>query len=405
LRSSLAARRLGIGVIGAGMAGSIHARSARLAGAELVGVCASTRQRSLEAAERLMAGRAFESAAALIGDPDVDVVHICTPNDLHYELAAQALAARKHVICEKPLGVDLAQSAALERAASEAGVVTATPFVYRYYPMVRHARALVRQGRLGTIGLIGGSYLQDWLMPAASSNWRVDPRRGGSSRAFADIGSHWCDLVEFVSGDAITALSAQIRTLLPERAPAATGTPSFTAEHAVGHALEAQPVETEDAAIVSFRTAGDAAGAVIVSQVSAGHKNRLSFELTGIDGTLQFDQQSPDTLLMGRENTVEILERDPARLHPSARRYASLPPGHPQGYHDCFDAFVCDVYESIAKGSPPDGLPTFADGARAAALTAAVLRSGRNSAAWVDIDHEVSFGQEATKATGVTTST
>jgi predicted dehydrogenase len=386
LLTAKSVRQLGVGVIGTGMAGSIHARSARLAGARLIGVCASTPERSENAADLLGAERAFADPAALINAPDIEVVHICTPNDLHHALASETLAANKHVICEKPLAVELAQAEELARLAATRGLLAATPFIYRYYPMVRQATALVQERELGEIALLSGSYLQDWLMGRDSSNWRVDKHRGGPSRAFADIGSHWCDLVEYVSGQRIAALSAQTRTLLRERPAVAANTPSFATGHASSTETAAGPVETEDAAVVQFNTATGAAGMTLVSQVSAGHKNHLSFELTGANGTLRFDQQAPDTLLIGRENSVEILECDPARLHPSARRYATLPAGHPQGFHDCFDAFVRDAYESIAAGSPREGLPTFDDGVRAAALTSAVLRSSRACAAWVDVD-------------------
>lgn len=380
------------------MAGSIHARSARLAGAELAGVSASSPATAEAAAERLGASRAFADARALIEQPEIDVVHICTPNDLHFELASAAIAAGKHVVCEKPLAIELSAANALETAAATAGTIAAVPFVYRFYPMVREARALVELERVGRIGLIRGAYLQDWLLPRDSSNWRVDVARGGPSRAFADIGSHWCDLVEFVTAQRITAVSAQTRTLRPKRPPAADGMPSFSHRGAAADAAW-QPVETEDVAVVSFQTAADAAGSVVVSQVSAGHKNRLSFELTGSGGTLRFDQQAPDSLLLGREDTLAVLERDPERLQPAAQPYATLPAGHPQGYHDCFDAFVRDVYDSIIAGRPVEGLPTFGDGVRAVALTEAVLSSAANGAGWIEVDRLSGLGTFAEKQT------
>lgn len=377
-------RPLRAGIIGVGMVGSIHARSARLAGAELAGVSAATPATSQEAAGRLGADRGFDDPRALVEDPGVDVVHICTPNDLHFELAGAALAAGKHVVCEKPLAIDLEQARELQDLAAAAGVVATVPFVYRFYPMVREARALVAAGQLGALKLLGGAYLQDWLLPAATSNWRVDPRRGGPSRAFADIGSHWCDLVEFVGGERIVALSAQMRTLQEERPRAAQGAHSFAPPdpRADGEWL---PVETEDLAVVSFRTASDAVGAMLVSQVSAGHKNGLSFELTGTLGTLRFDGRRPDSLVVAEADSVRILERDHERLHATARPYSTLPPGHPQGYHDAFDAFVADTYAAITAAAPPVGLPTFADGVRAVALTDAALRSAAAGGGWSEV--------------------
>ncbi|MGH2969136.1 MAG: Gfo/Idh/MocA family protein, partial [Solirubrobacteraceae bacterium] len=193
-------RTLRIAVAGTGFVGAIHARSARLAGARLVGVAASSPERSAQAAERLGAERSFGTAEALATAPDVDVVHLCTPNHLHVPLAEAALAAGKHVICEKPLAVDGAGAQRLADAARRSDRLAAVPFVYRYYPTVREARERVRSGATGPLRLLHGTYLQDWLSTADDDNWRVDEALGGASRAFADIGSHWCDLAEFVSG-------------------------------------------------------------------------------------------------------------------------------------------------------------------------------------------------------------
>ena len=374
-----------VGVIGAGMVASLHARSARLAGAELAAVAASSEASSAEAAARLGFERAYASGAELIADDRIDVVHVCTPNHLHLELAAAAIAAGRHVICEKPLTTDPVAADRLAAAAEAAGVVAAVPFVYRFYPMVREARERVAAGELGRIGLLSGCYLQDWLAAAGTSNWRVDPALGGPSRAFADIGSHWCDLVEFVTGERLAAVSAQLRTLHPQRPPAADSPRSF-APPEDGDRSGWEAVQTEDAAVVSFRTAAGTPGALVVSQASPGAKNRLRFELTGSAATLAFEQEEPDRLVIGELERRSTIERDPARLSPAAARYATLPAGHPQGFNDCFAAFVADVYEQIESGAPVAGLPGFADGARAVRVTDAVVRSGREEAAWVDIE-------------------
>src|SRR4051794_6855460 len=210
-------RRLRVAIAGTGFIGAVHARSARLAGARLVGVAASTPAHAQRAADVLGAERAFASAEALAESPDVDVVHVCTPNALHVPLARAALAAGKHVICEKPIALDGAGAQTLADDAAASGRIAGVPFVYRYYPTVREARERVRTGVSGPIRLIHGSYLQDWLLRPEDDNWRVDAVSGGASRAFADIGSHWCDLAEFVSGHRILRLSARMLTALPER--------------------------------------------------------------------------------------------------------------------------------------------------------------------------------------------
>ena len=370
-----------MGIVGAGFIGGVHARSARLAGGRLVGVVASTPERSAGAAAALGAERGFDSGEALIEASDIDVVHICTPNHLHASLATAALAAGKHVICEKPLATDAGQAHDLVELTAATDRQAAVPFVYRYYPTVRAARARVREGITGPLRLIHGTYLQDWLLRSDDDNWRVDGDLGGASRAFADIGSHWCDLAEFVSGHRVTRVSARLLTAVSER-ERATSRAAF--ERSSGTLGERRPVDTEDAAVVLFETDGGAIGSTVVSQISAGRKNRLWLELDGAEESVAFSQEEPESLWCGRREGALILNRDPAYLAPDAARLATLPAGHPQGYADCFDGFVADVYDAIRGGEPAQGMPTFADGLRAARITEAVLASARDGR-WVDV--------------------
>jgi predicted dehydrogenase len=364
-------------IAGTGFIGKVHARSLLLAGAELAGVAASSPESAVAAADELGAARAFDSAEELVRDPAVDVVHICTPNHLHLPLAEAALDAGKHVVCEKPLATDAEGARRLAEAATSSRRIAAVPFVYRYYPTVREARERVRGERLH---LVHGTYLQDWLLRADDTNWRVDDELGGASRAFADIGSHWCDLAEFISGGRITRLSARLLTAVPER----TGDPGAHAFRPGGADGEARRVTTEDAALVQFEMDSGALGSVVVSQVSAGRKNRLWIELDGGNEAVVFDQERPEELWCGTRESLEIRRRDPVALSAPAARLAFLPAGHPQGYADCFDAFVADVYAGIADGALPAGTPTFADGLRAAEITHAVLESARVGQ-WVDV--------------------
>jgi predicted dehydrogenase len=372
------------GIVGAGFIGVVHAHAARRAGARVVGVSSSTAASTKDAVERLRAEQGFPDAGALVRSPDIDVVHICTPNHLHGPLSAAALAAGKHVVCEKPLAVDDAEATDLCARAGASGVVATVPFVYRFYPMVREARARLARAP-GTIRLVHGSYLQDWLSTAEDDNWRVDAEWSGRSRAFADIGSHWCDLVEFVTGDRLVAVCAELVTALPERVARGPHVHAFEAA-GDGEPGRPRPVTTEDVALVLFRTAGGVTGSLVVSQISSGHKNQLRFEISTADATLAFDQEQPDVLWIGRRAGTELLSRDAARVDPAAAAYVTLPPGHPQGYQDCFDAFVADTYRAIEAGSTVvvDGLPTFADGARAVRVTEAVLRSAA-SRRWEDV--------------------
>ena len=362
--ASLPGRDLRVAVAGCGFVGALHARSARLAGARLVGVAASSPERGRDAARALGADRAFATAAELAASDEVDVVHVCTPNHLHAELAAAALGAGKHVVCEKPLATGAAEASALAQAAARAGRVATVPFVYRYHPVVHEARARVAGGELGVLRLVHGGYLQDWLAGPGDDNWRVDPELGGPSRAFADIGSHWFDLAEFVSGERVAALAAQAATVLDTRAG-----------HAVG---------TEDLGTVMFRTASGTLGTMLVSQVSPGRKNHLHLEIAGERASVRFEQERPETLWVGTREVGAQVWRDPARLSPGAARLAITPAGHPQGYAECFDLFVGDTYAAIG-GEAPDGLPTFADGERSARVIDAVLRSAAQDGVWIDV--------------------
>ncbi|MEU7912277.1 Gfo/Idh/MocA family protein [Microbispora bryophytorum] len=347
-----------VGIIGTGFMGGVHTRSAIRAGARIVGTAGS----SMEKARRDGVGRAFASADELIESGEIDVVHICTPNHLHAPLTLKALAAGLAVVCEKPLATDAETALMMAARAEEAGLVGTVPFVYRFHPMVREARQRVARGDVGRVTLIQGSYLQDWLLRPEDDNWRVDSLLGGPSRTFADIGSHWCDLSEFVTGDRITEVSAQTAVVQPERA---------------GNTQ----VSTEDVAVVQFRTAGGALGSVTASQVSPGRKNRLFLEVSGTDESLAFDQEQPEHLWVGRREGSQLLLRDPLTLSSASLPYSPLPAGHAQGYHDCFDAFVADSYAAL-HGEHRDGLPTFEDGARAAQICSAVLASARTGG-WV----------------------
>lgn len=338
------------GIVGTGFIGAVHAHAVRAAGGVVTRVAASTRERSAAAAVRLGAQGSAPTGEDLIDADDVDVVHICAPNSLHVPLARHALAAGKPVICEKPLALTLDDARDLVDAAR--GSVATVPFAYRFYPSVREARARVAAGEAGRLHLLHGAYLQDWQAGGAPAGWRGEASEGGALRTFADIGVHWCDLVEFTSGHRITRLLART-----------TGGGTATT--------------------VLFETDAGAGGSVVVSQTAMGRRNALRFSLDGERAAYGFDQERPENLLVGRPDGNLTLHRGSPAASPATARYSVLPPGHPQGYQQCFNAFVADTYAAIA-GDPPDGLPTFSDGLRAAALTDAV-RASSGSSTWVEV--------------------
>lgn len=350
-------------VIGTGFMGRVHSHAVRAAGGEVVGVAGSSPAKAERFRLANGIAHAHADALELIHREDVDVVHVCTPNHLHAQLSLAALAAGKHVVCEKPLATDAATARGLVHAARDADRVAVVPFAYRFHPMAREARALVASGSIGRVSLAHGGYLQDWLLYPEEDNWRVDPEIGGSTRAFGDIGSHWCDMLEFVTGDRIATVCAQTSRVNDTR--------------------DGRPVTTEDLVSFQFSTVGGTIGSAVISQVSPGRKNQLVLEVSGTEGSLVFDQERPETLWAGSRGRTGTITRDDPALSADAARLVTVPVGHPQGYQDCFNALVSDTGAAIA-GQSPEGLPVFADGLRAAVLAEAVMASARERR-WVDV--------------------
>jgi predicted dehydrogenase len=354
-------------IIGTGFIAGVHAHAVRAAGSEVVAVLGSSAARTAEGVAAMGARRGAADLAELVAAPDIDVVHICTPNQTHTDMAQATLAAGKHVVCEKPLATTVADAQRLTDLAHDAGLVASVPFVYRFYASVREARNRIARNLGGPLWLVHGTYLQDWLSAADATNWRMDPALGGASRAFGDIGVHWCDLMEFTTGHRIVRLAARMGAAHPQR----------------GVDDGSGGVGTEDGAVVVFETDRGAMGSVVVSQVTPGRKNRLWFSFDGPDASYSFDQEVPEALWIGGRDQNVVLMRGTELFGQPSSTYSRLPAGHPQGYQDAFNAYVDDVHAAVA-GDVPDGLPTFADGLRAAVLTQAVVDAA-SSQTWVEV--------------------
>ncbi|WP_030607488.1 Gfo/Idh/MocA family protein [Streptomyces sclerotialus] len=354
-------------VVGTGFMGAVHSRSIIAAGGDLVAVVGSSPEKGRAGAHAFGAGMGTGSVDEALG-AGIDVLHVCTPNASHAGFVQAALQAGCHVVCEKPLATDTADAARLTALAADSGLVATVPFVYRYYASVREARARIQARDATPPWLLHGSYLQDWLADPGTTNWRVDAATGGDSRAFADIGVHWCDLAEFVTGQRIVRVHARFARSVPTRP---------------GPAGEPVTVTTEDGAVVAFTTDTGALGSVVLSQASAGRKNALSFSFDGPDASYAFHQETPETLWIGGRDVNRTVVRDPSRPGSPPAPRGALPSGHPQGYHECFTDFVADTYTAL-RGEAVEGLPRFADGLRAARITEAVLASAA-SGNWADV--------------------
>jgi predicted dehydrogenase len=365
------------GVVGTGFIGVVHAEALRRLGVEVLGVVGSTPERA--AAKGI--APVYPSYEALLEDGLVDVVHLTTPNHLHYPQVKQALAAGKHVVCEKPLAMNSRQSAELVDLAERSGLVHCTNFNIRFYPQCHEARARVRAGEVGDVWNVHGSYLQDWLLLPTDWNWRLEPEQGGELRAVGDIGSHWLDLAQFVDGRPVVSLLADLQTTIPVRQKPTGPVETF----AQAEDVDREPVEmrTEDLAHILLRFEGGARGSVVISQVSAGRRNHVAFEVDGSEGSIAWSSERNEELWLGhRGRPNELLWRDQSLMKGPVR--GSVPPGHHEGFQDTFKELYRAVYRAVASGSPGDDYPTFRDGHWENVLGDAVARSNAERA-WVEV--------------------
>lgn len=382
--------KLKIGVIGIGFIGPAHIEGIRRLGGEVYAIAESDQEDADKAAERLMIPTAYGNWRDLVADPAIDVVHVTSPNHLHYEHARGALEAGKHVICEKPLAMNSLESAELVKLAEEKNLVNAVNFNLRFYPLIQDAKARVDAGELGSsIHIIQGSYLQDWLLYETDWNWRLEPELGGELRAIADIGSHWMDLVSFITGKKIQSVFADFATFLPVRKKPLKEMDTFGSKMAVETNYEEKQIATEDYASVLFKFQGGTRGVMTVSQVSSGRKNRLFFEINGSESSIIWDSEVPNQLMIGhRPEPNQIIIKDPSLMKESARWAASYPGGHAEGFPDTFKQLQRVVYDQISSGSydSKPKFPTFKDGHNNILIDEAILKSAQRGK-WIEVDY------------------
>lgn len=372
-------------IVGLGFVGRAHLEALRRLGISVQGVLGSTPERSKAASESLRLPRAYNSLEELAADASVQVVHLCTPNHLHFQQSSQLLRAGKHVLCEKPLALDSRESAALVSLLKETGLVGGVAYNLRYYPLCQEARALIRKGAVGQVKLVHGSFLQDWLLFPTDWNWRLEAKLGGELRAISDIGTHWLDLVTWLTGSKVSELCADLATVLPTRRRPKGRVETF--QNAATAETEEVMMSTDDYASVLLHFENEIRGVMTVSQVSAGRKTRLWFEIDGSEGSLAFDSESPNNLWIGRrDRACEVLPKDPALQTPESRGYAAYPGGHPEGYPDTFVQLFKDFYGYIAAADfrAPRTFPTFETGHDGLVLCEAIAESA-GKMAWVGV--------------------
>jgi predicted dehydrogenase len=378
------AKRIRTAVIGTGFMGRVHLEALRRT--ENVDVAAIA-GRNPANAEKL--GSAFGvphlAADAILRDPSIDAVDLCTPNAQHFSMAKEALLAGKHVLCEKPLATSVEEAKELAALAAYKGLRTCVCHNLRSYPMVQQMRAMREAGDLGEILVVQGTYSQDWLLYDTDWNWRVETKAGGPSRCMADIGSHWFDMAEHLTGLRVSALCADLNTVHKTRKQPKGPIETFANKLATEQETHDTPIDTEDFGAVVFRMGDRTRGSMTASQVSAGRKNRLNIEVYGTKSGVAWDQERPDELWIGHRNSANcIIIKDPSLLKPAARAFADLPGGHSEGYDDTFKQVFRRFYASIADPAAPRDYPQFVDGLRQLVILNAELNSNRTRS-WIEL--------------------
>ena len=373
--------KINVGVIGTGFIGPAHIEALRRLGTVDVAAIADVDERTAKAkAASLGVGTYYGDYKRMLADGDIQAVHICTPNNLHYQMSKEAIEAGKHVVCEKPLAISVAEGDELVKLAAKKKVVNAVHFNIRYYPLMRQVKMMVEKGEFGEVFAIHGSYLQDWLFYPTDYNWRLEPGLSGKSRAIADIGSHWIDLIEYVSGLKIVEVFADFATFHKTRKKPLKPVETYAGKILKPEDYKDVKIDTEDYATVLLRFDNDARGVLTVSQVAAGRKNRLYFELDGSKKAAAWESEKPNHLWIGkRDGNNEELMWDPSLVYPEVRDIVSFPGGHNEGFPDTSKQMFREIYAYIAAGDfkATPKFPTFKAGLREIILCEKILESNK----------------------------
>ncbi len=381
-------QRIKAGIIGTGFIGPAHVEALRRLGfVEVAAVAERGQELAQRKADELSIPMAYGDYHQLLADPEIKVVHNCTPNHLHFEVNRDILAAGKHVVSEKPLAMNSQESKELVRLAEKAGVVHAIDFNYRYMPLVQQARVMHEKGDVGRVLAVHGSYLQDWLFKETDWNWRLVPELSGDSRAVADVGSHWCDIIQFITGMKIVRVMADLVTIHPKRKRPKVEVETYAGKVLQPEDFEDVPINTEDYAAIMLEFSTGAHGVVTINQCAAGRKNRLYYEIDGSKCSLAWDQERPNEMWIGRrDGPNQVMLKDPSLLYEEARQYAHYPGGHNEAYPDGPKNLFRNIYGYLAGVRPGNDFATFEDGHNEIAICDAVLKSSREKR-WVGVEY------------------
>lgn len=376
-----------VAVAGTGFIGPVHVEALKRLGIRVKGILGSTPQKSERARQHLNLETAYVDYQAILEDAEVEAVHLAVPNVLHYEMALEALHKGKHVMCEKPLAMTSEESATLCTLAKESGLTAGVCYNIRFYPLNLELQHMIAQGDLGKITAIQGSYVQDWLLYQTDYNWRVLADKGGALRAVADIGTHWIDLITTLTGLEVEAVFADLHQVYATRKRPLGEVATYSGEKLSEDQLEAIDIDTEDAGSILFRFKGDAKANLWVSQVTAGRKNCLRYEISGTQASASWNSESPNTLLIGkRDEANQALLKDPGLLSAEVRPFANYPGGHNEGFPDTFKQCFRAFYDAINHKLPAEKAPypTFEQGHKEVLLCEAILKSHQEER-WISV--------------------
>ena len=386
-------KRIGMGIVGTGFIGPHHIDAVRRLGfADIVAVAEMNDSLAKAKAEALGIPKAYGNYEAMLDDPDVHVVHNTTPNYLHFPVNKAVIAKGKHIVSDKPLALTAAEARELRDLAQKAGIVNAVTFSYRGNPLVQQMRHAITTGKIGAPRFIFGNYLQDWLLKDTDYSWRLEPDKGGASSALGDIGSHWCDLAQHVTGLRITHVLGELTTVVKQRKRPKGNREAFAAASG-NESYDLVDITVEDLASVLIRFDNGAKGTFTVGQVNAGHKNDCWIEVSGTTGSMRWLQEEQNRIWIGhRDKPNEILAKDPSLIDPAVQAYAHMPGGHQEGWPDAFHNIMRDVYGFIRDGKKasdprPPAYATFEDGYRANVIVETILQSARAGGVWTEVKY------------------
>ena len=380
--------KLKVAIIGTGMMGKLHAEAIRrVPGTEIEAIVGTDLERTKKIADELHIPRYYDDYIKMLGSEELDIVHNCTPNYLHFAINKEIIGRGINVYCEKPLAISSKESEELCRLAETAGVKAGVTFNYRHNAVIKDMRERVHHaedlllGDWGHTFMIRGHYIQDWMMYDTDYNWRCDINKAGRSRTIADIGSHWFDLVQYITGKRIVRVYADLYTPIKKRRiPVCEDRLGLQA----GEGYISIDVNTEDSAFVLIELEDGVRGSAVFSQISGGHKNDIEISLDGSNYSMTWNQERTDRLII-RKRGVGNIEKyaGPEMLHGDAIRYGSLPSGHPVGWNDALKNAIYDFYGSLDENQDR-GYASFSDGDYIVRIVEACLKSSEEKR-WVDI--------------------